>query len=307
MRIVIPDDYQDVVRTLDAYALLDGHDVTVLAGPPRDEDLAEVEALVLIRERTRVDAAFLDRAPRLRVISQTGRGTPHVDRQACEARGIACSPAAARPSHPPSSRGRSSSPRRGGCRSTSSGCGRGEWQRNGLEGTDGALGHVLRGRTLGVLGLGRIGALVAGYGAAFGMDVLAWDGSVPSGRGARRAHLAPSSQRALFERAAVLTVHVPSRPETRGLVTADDLAVMPDRSLFVNTSRAALVEPGVLVEALAAGRPAFAAVDVFDEEPTVADELLRLPNVVATPHLGYVERDTYEEFFGEAFRNLLAN
>ena len=173
-------------------------------------------------------------------------------------------------------------------------------------GTQGALGHVLRGRTLGVLGLGRIGSLVAGYGVAFGMDVLVWGREASRAAAADAGHAVASSQRGLFERADVVSLHVPLTPETRSLVTGDDLAAMPPGSLFVNTARAGLVAEGALVAALAAGRPAFAAVDVFDEEPAVGDELLRLPNVVATPHLGYVERDTYEEYFGEAFRNLVA-
>ena len=157
-----------------------------------------------------------------------------------------------------------------------------------------------------MLGLGRIGGLVAGYGAAFGMDVVVW------GRDASRVAAAECRARLrvvaadLFERADVVSLHVPLTAETRGLVTADDLAAMRPGSLLVNTARAGLVAEGALVAALAAGRPAFAAVDVFDEEPAVGDELLRLPNVVATPHLGYVERDTYEQFFGDAFRNLLA-
>lgn len=306
MRVVVPDDYQDVVRSLDAFALLDGHDVAVLAGPPTDDDLAEAEALVLIRERTPLDAGLLERAPRLRVLSQTGRGTPHIDREACAARGVellvgggaavapaeitwALALAAARRLPQYAERLRA-----------------GEWQRNGLEGTDGALGHVLHGRTLGVLGLGRIGGLVAGYGAAFGMDVVVWGRDASRAAAADAGHAFASSQRDLIERADVVSLHVPLTAETRGLVTADDLAAMRPGSLLVNTARAGLVAEGALVAALAAGRPAFAAVDVFDEEPAVGDELLRLPNVVATPHLGYVERDTYEQYFGEAFRNLLA-
>ena len=305
-RIVIPDDYQDVVRSLDAFVLLDGHDVVVLTGPPRDEDLAEVEALVLIRERTRVDAAILDRAPLLRVISQTGRSTPHVDHDACAARGIAVLTGGSAPVAPAELTWALVLAAARRLPRYAERLQAGEWQRNGLEGTEGALGHVLHGRTLGVLGLGRIGSLVAGYGVAFGMDVLVWGREASRAAAAQAGYAVASSQRALFQRADVVTVHVPLTPETRSLVTRDDLAAMPGGSLFVNTARAALVEPGALAAALAEGRPAFAAVDVFDEEPAVGDELLQLPSVVATPHLGYVERDTYEEYFAEAFRNLVA-
>ena len=306
MRILIPDDYQDVVRTLDVFALLEGHHVTVLTGPPSDDDLAEAEALVLVRERTPVDAALLAQAPRLRVLAQTGRGTPHVDREACAARGIEILVGGGAPVGPAEltwalvlAGVRRVPPYTERLRA-------GEWQRNGLEGTDGALGHVVRGRTLGVLGLGRIGGLVAGYGAAFGMHVLVWGREASRAAAVAAAYDVASSQRELFERADVVSLHAPLTAETRGLVTADDLAAMRPGSLLVNTARAGLVAEGALVAALAAGRPAFAAVDVFDEEPAIGDQLLRLPNVIATPHLGYVERDTYELYFGEAFRNLVA-
>jgi D-3-phosphoglycerate dehydrogenase len=306
MRILVPDDYQDVVRSLDVFALLDGHDVAVLTGPPTDDDLAEVEALVLIRERTPVDAAVLDRAPRLRVVSQTGRSTPHVDREACAARGVEVLVGGSAPVAPAELTWALALAAVRRLPQYAERLRAGEWQRNGLEGTRGALGHVLRGRTLGVLGLGRIGALVAGYGAAFGMDVLVWGRDASRAAAAVAGRAFASSQRDLFERADVVSLHVTLTAETRGLVTADDLAAMRPGSVLVNTARAGLVAEGALVAALAAGRPAFAAVDVFDEEPAVGDELLRLPTVVATPHLGYVERDTYEQYFGEAFRSLLA-
>jgi D-3-phosphoglycerate dehydrogenase len=305
MRILVPDDYQDVVRSLDVFALLDGHDVAVLTGPPTDDDLAEAEALVLIRERTPVDAAVLDRAPRLRVVVQTGRSTPHVDREACAARGVEVLVGGSAPVAPAELTWALALAAVRRLTQYAERLRAGEWQRNGLEGTGGALGHVLRGRTLGVLGLGRIGALVAGYGAAFGMDVVVWGREASRAAAAKAGHAVTSSQRDLFERADVVSLHVTLTAETRGLVTADDLAAMRPGSVLVNTARAGLVAEGALVAALAAGRPAFAAVDVFDEEPAVGDELLRLPNVVATPHLGYVERDTYEQYFGEAFRNLL--
>jgi D-3-phosphoglycerate dehydrogenase len=306
MRILVPDDYQDVVRTLGVFALLDGHDVTVRTGPPTGDDLAEAEALVLIRERTRVDGALLDRAPRLRVLSQTGGSTPHVDREACEARGIAILTGGSAPVAPAELTWALALAAVRRLPQYAERLRAGEWQRNGLEGTDGALGHVLRGRTLGVLGLGRIGGLVAGYGAAFGMDVLVWGREASRAAAGKAGHAVASSQRDLFERADVVSLHVPLTRQTRGLVTADDLAAMRPGSLLVNTARAGLVAAGALVAALAVGRPAFAAVDVFDEEPAVGDELLRLPNVVATPHLGYVEQDTYERYFGEAFGNLVA-
>jgi D-3-phosphoglycerate dehydrogenase len=306
MRVLVPDDYQDVVRSLAVFALLDRHDVAVLTGPPTDDDLAEAEALVLIRERTRVDTALLDRAPLLRVLSQTGGSTPHVDREACDARGIAILTGGGAPVAPAELTWALALAAVRRLPQYAERLRAGEWQRNGLEGTDGALGHVLRGRILGVLGLGRIGRLVGGYGAAFGMDVLVWGRDASRAAAQEAGHAVASSRRDLFERADVVSLHVPLTAETRGLVTADDLSAMRPGSVLVNTARAGLVAEGALVAALASGRPAFAAVDVFDEEPAVGDELLRLPNVIATPHLGYVEQDTYEQYFGEAFRNLVA-
>jgi D-3-phosphoglycerate dehydrogenase len=303
VKIAVLDDYQDVVRTLDCFALLEGHDVEVL---PHGEPPADAEALVLIRERTRVDAALLERVPRLRAISQTGRAGAHVDREACEERGIAVLEGSGDPTATAeltwalvlaASRRLPQYAER---------LRAGEWQRNGLEGTAGALGTVLRGRTLGILGYGRIGSLVAAYGEAFGMRVLAW-GRERSRAAARAAgHEVAASQRELFAGADVVSLHLRLTDETRGSVTAADLAAMRPAALLVNTARAGLVEPAALLAALDAGRPGFAALDVFETEPLPADEpLLRLPNVVATPHLGYVERESYELYLGEAFRNLL--
>ncbi len=304
MRIAVLDDHQDVVRGLDCFDLLAGHDVVVC---PHGQPPADVEAVVLIRERTRVDAGFLERLPRLRAISQTGLAGAHVDREACRERGIAVLEGSGDPVATAeltwalvlaASRRLPQYAER---------LRRGEWQRNGLEGTPGALGTVLRGRTLGILGHGRIGALVAGYGAAFGMEVLAFgrEGSRSSARAA--GHAVAASQRDLFERADVLSLHLRLTPETRGAVTAGDLEAMRPGALLVNTARAALVEPRALLAGLRRGRPGFAALDVFETEPAPADEpLLALPNVVATPHLGYVERASYELTLGEAFRNLLA-
>jgi D-3-phosphoglycerate dehydrogenase len=305
MRVAVLDDYQDVVRGLDAFSLLDGHDVTVFARPVEPEELEGVEALVLIRERTRVDEAFLDRVPSLRLIAQTGRLGPHVDAAAAEARGIVLAEGGSEPVAPAEL---TWALVLAGVRRLTQYAERlraGEWQRNSLEGTPGALGHVLRGRTLGVLGLGRIGSLVAGYGRAFGMEVIVWGRERSRAAAAEAGYEVAASQEALFARGDVVTVHVPLRPETRGLVGVDDLRAMKESALLVNISRAGLLEAGALLTALGEGRPGFTAVDVFDEEPATQDPLLRLPNVVASPHVGFVERDTYEAYLGGAFRHVV--
>lgn len=302
MKIVIPDDYQDAVRHLDGFAKLAGHEVTIYHDTVKDVDaLAErfrdAEALVLIRERTEITAALLDRLPRLRQIAQTGRGTAHIDMEACAQRGIRVTTGSGSPVAPAELTWAlvMSAMRR--IPEEAAALRAGRWQST--------LGRALRGRTLGIWGFGKIGALVAGYGRAFAMRVLAWgrEGSIT--RAAADGFETASSREQLFAESDVLSLHLKLTKETRGIVTGDDLARMKRDALLVNTSRAELIAPGALLDALGAGRPGFAAVDVFESEPALGDPLLALPNVLATPHLGYVEKDSYEMYFGEAFDALL--
>lgn len=303
MRLAILDDYQDCVRGLACFQRLEGHDVIVLHETLTDPDalaqrLAGVEALVLIRERTKITAALLDRLPSLRLISQTGRHGPHIDLAACAARGVAVAIGKGSPHAPAELTWALVLAAMRGIAHESAALRAGRWQT--------MLGRTVRGKTLGVLGYGNIGKLVAGYGKAFGMKVLA------SGREGTRTRAAAdgvectSTRRELFERSDVLSIHLRLTPETRGMIGRDDLAAMPADSLFVNTSRAELVEPGALKAALDAGRPGMAAVDVFESEPTLDHPLIHHPRVLATPHLGYVERDSYELYLGTAFDNVLA-
>jgi D-3-phosphoglycerate dehydrogenase len=305
MNVTILDDYQDAVRTLACFAKLAGHRVTVFNDTVKGEDaivarLAGAEAVVLIRERTRLSASILERLPALRLISQTARAGGHIDEAACTRLGIAIAQGAGSPvapaeltwalvlaasRHVPLEAARLRA---------------GRWQTT--------IGRALHGRTLGVYGYGRIGALVARYGRAFGMRVIAWgrEGSAARAR-ADGVDLA-ASREALFAEADVLSIHLRLAPETRGIVSLADLGRMKPDALLVNTSRAELIADGALVRALAAGRPGAAAVDVFESEPVIdgAHPLLALDNVVATPHLGYVERDSYEAYFGAAFDNVVA-
>lgn len=305
MHVVIPDDYQNAVRSLDCFSKLDGHSVTVFNDTARDADaLAErfrdADALVLIRERTSIREALLERLPRLKLISQTGKGTAHIDLAACAHRGITVcagtgSPVApaeltwalvmASMRHIPHEVARL----RGG-----------DWQST--------VGRALRGRTLGVWGYGKIGSLVAGYGRAFGMNVLAWGREGSLARAQADGVATASDQQTLFERSDVLSLHLRLTKETRGIVSAGDLARMKTDALLVNTSRAELIEPGALETALRAGRPGFAALDVYEEEPILGARhpLLALPNALCTPHLGYVEKDSYELYFGQAFDQVVA-
>jgi D-3-phosphoglycerate dehydrogenase len=302
MRIAILDDYSDAVRTLAAFRRLDGHDVLVL-NRPLSEDvlarrLADREGLVLIRERTRLTRALIDRLPALRVVSQTGRAGPHIDRDACAERGIVVVDGTGSPYSTAEltlalilASARELVTEHRALRE-------GRWQTT--------LGTTVRGRTLGILGYGGIGRVVAGLARAFGMQVRCFGREGSAQRAAADGVEVAQSQRALFESSDVLSMHVKLSPETRGLVGEDDFAAMRPGSLFVNTARAALVAPGALLAGLEVGRPARAAIDVFEHEPTADDPLIRHPRVLATPHLGYVERDSYEAYFAQAFDNLLA-
>lgn len=307
MNITILDDYQDVVRTLRCFAMLDGHHVTIWNDHNKDtailaERLRDTEALVLIRERTPIGAPLIARLPALRLISQRSV-YPHIDIQACTQGGVIVSSnlGEGKPSYATAELTWGlilAAMRRIPQEMIAMRAGR--WQST--------MGLGLRGRTLGILGYGRIGAVVAGYGKAFGMKVLAWGREASIDRARTDGHAVAASRTELFEQADVLSLHLRLIEATRGIVTATDLARMKPDALIVNTSRAALIAPGALEAALRAGRPGLAAVDVYEEEPLPGGKhpLLSMDNVVCTPHLGYVERDAYETQFADIFAQILA-
>jgi len=303
MRIVIPDDYQDCVRTLDCFAKTAGHEVTVHNDTVTGTDaLAErfkdAEAIVLTRERTRIDAALLERLPKLRIISQTGKLAGHVDLAACTARGVVVAEGSGAGSATAELTWALALASRRHLVEEVNRLRQGQWQ--------GHLGQQLGGQRLGVWSYGRIGRQVAGYGRVFGMKVWVWgrDASTAAAR-ADGFEVAPSRE-AFFAESDVISLHVRLTEATTGLVTAEDLARMKTTALLVNTSRAELVASGALEHALAQGRPGFAAVDVYEQEPVFGADhpLLRLPNALCTPHIGYVEKDNYERYFGIAFDNI---
>ncbi|HEV3353205.1 MAG TPA: D-2-hydroxyacid dehydrogenase family protein [Acidimicrobiales bacterium] len=307
MRVAILDDYFDTLRTLECFSKLDGHEVTVWTDHIQDVDLlasrlADAEALVLIRERTQIRGPLLERLPHLRLISQRSV-YPHIDIEACTRLGIVvCSDL------------HSSTPSFAAAELTwglvlaamrlipqqVSSMKAGRWQT--------AIGRTLLFKTLGIYGYGRIGKVVAGYGKAFGMQVVAWGSEGSLSRAAADGVETASSKEAFLETADVLSLHLRLVDGTRGVVSASDLARMKPTSLLVNTSRAGLIEPGALVAALQAGRPGFAAVDVYEREPLldVDDPLLQLDNVVCTPHIGYVTRDEWEVQFFDVFDQINA-
>lgn len=315
MRIAVLDDYQDVVRHLDCFRLLDGHSTRVFNQPAMGlgqlaARLRDVEVLVPIRERTRITEALLAKLPNLRLISQTGKAGAHIDIDACTRRGIAVA----------ESQGRSTTTAEFTWLLILAALRRlpaymanlyaGQWQRSVPARPDwplAGLGESVAGKTLGIWGYGRIGRLVAGYGRAFGMDVLVHGRESSLAAAAADGYRAVADRRAFFSDGDVVTVHLRLVDATRGCVSRAELAEMKPTALLVNTSRAELIEPGALAAALAAGRPGLAAIDVFEREPASADEpLLRLPNAICTPHLGFTERQSYEQLLGGAFANIVA-
>jgi D-3-phosphoglycerate dehydrogenase / 2-oxoglutarate reductase len=307
MKVTILDDWFDTLRTLDCFRKLAGHEVTVWSDHVEDvavlaERLKDTEALVLIRERTAIREPLIRRLPRLRLISQRSV-YPHIDVEACTQRGIVISS----DQHP-------GAPSYAAAEVTwalilaamrqipqqVASLRAGRWQMG--------VGQTLRGKTLGIYGYGRIGAAVAGYGRAFGMRVLVWAREASRQRAAADGFQVAASKQAFFEECDVVSLHMRLVDATRSIVTAADLARMKPGALFVNTSRAGLVEPDALVAGLQAGSPAAAAVDVYEQEPLLDTRhpLLNMPNVVCTPHIGYVTREEYEVQFADIFDQVIA-
>jgi D-3-phosphoglycerate dehydrogenase len=307
MKVAILDDWFDTLKTLRCYSALAAHKVSIFTDHVEDEDvlaarLHDFEALVLIRERSAIRASLLERLPKLRLISQRSV-YPHIDVDACTRLGVIVSSnqhegtpsyaaaeltwglalAAARqiPQQMAALQG-------------------GHWQIG--------VGDTLRGKTFGIYGYGRIGAVVAGYARAFAMNVLVWARETSRARAIADGYLVAPDKDAFFESCDVVSLHMRLNPATRGIVTRAELARMKSRSLLVNTSRAGLIEAGALVDALRAGRPGGAAIDVFDTEPLrdPTDPLLTMANVVCTPHIGYVTRDEYEIQFSDIFDQIVA-
>jgi len=307
VKITILDDYFDTLRTLACFEKLKGHDVTVWTDHVQDDRtladrLNDTEALVLIRERTSVRASLIERLPRLRLISQRSV-YPHIDIDACTRQGVVvCSNLHAdTPSYATAEltwglvlAAMRRIPQQ--VRALQSG----RWQIG--------VGDSLRGKTLGIHGYGRIGSVVASYGTAFGMHVLVWARARSRERARADGYAVAASQATFYSTSDVVSLHMRLVPDTTSVVTRADLAQMKPTALLVNTSRAGLIEPGALVDALRAGRPGMAAVDVFDREPLPQTDapLLEMDNVVCTPHIGYVTRDEYELQFSDVFEQIVA-
>lgn len=306
MNIVIPDDYQDMVDQLPCFRMLAGHTVVRYRTPARDfehlvERLSPAEVIVAIRERVEFSRELIARLPRLRLIALVGRNATTIDYHACTDHGVLVATGKSNsPASPAELTVALMMAARRNIVVEAERMRRGEWPNT--------LSHRLRGSTLGILGLGNIGTLVAEAGAGLGMKILAWGQARTAARAAERGWGVAESKRQLFEQSDVLSLHVRLRPDTAGIVGPEDLARMKPTALLVNTSRAELVAPGALLAALQAGRPGYAAVDVYEQEPIVNGDhpFLKMPNVVCTPHLGWAEWENFELYFSEAFEQIVA-
>jgi len=306
MKIVIPDDYQDMVDQLDCFSLIRHHEVTRYREPAKTLDqladrLRDADIIVLIRERTELGRALIERLPKLRLIALVGRSSRMIDYAACTEHAVMVST------------GKSNSPEapaeltvalilasRRNVALEAERMKRGDWPCT--------LSHRLRGSTLGIFGLGAIGALVAEAGRGLGMNVLVWGREGSLERARALGYRSAKAKQELFESSDVLSLHLRLSRETRGIIGLDDLARMKPTALIVNTARAELIAPGALVEALRKGRPGFAALDVYDEEPVIDGNhpLLKMPNALCVPHIGWAEWDNFELYFSEAFEQIVA-
>jgi D-3-phosphoglycerate dehydrogenase len=315
MNIIILDDYQDAVRKLPCAARLGPYHAKVFTNTVKgigqlSVRLRDADVLVLIRERTQFPRALLEKLPKLKMIAQTGRVGPHIDVATCTRLGIAVAEGVGAPVAPAELTWALIMAAMRRLPQYIGNLKHGAWQQSGLKSAsmppNFGLGTVLRGRTLGVWGYGRVGQLVAGYGRAFGMQVTVWGSEEARARAVADGHAAVVSREALFETADVLSLHLRLVDSTRAMITLEDLSRMKPTALFVNTSRAELLAENALISALNRGRPGLAAVDVFESEPILQGHpLLRLENAICTPHIGYVEQDSYEQYFSAAFEHVV--
>ncbi len=305
MKVFILDDYQNAVPNLDCFSLLEGFEVTVLNETFQDpkalaDKIVEAEILVLIRERTTIDAELLSLLPNLKLISQTGKISNHLDLEACSRFGVAVAEGIGSPVAPAELTWILLMNVLRKIPQAIDAMKKGEWQTN--------IGTTVHGNRIGIWGYGKIGRRIAGYVKAFGAEVVIWGSENSRNKAVADGFLAANSRHEFFAQSDVVTLHLRLTDATFGIVTADDLALMKPTAALINTSRAELIEKGALLRALQNGNPGFAGIDVFENEPILdsGNPLLNMENVVCTPHLGYVEQSGYELYFSRAFGNVVA-
>ena len=314
MNIVILDDYQDAVRKLQCASKLDAYQAKVYTNTVKgigqlSVRLKDADVVVLIRERTHLPRTLIEKLPKLKLIVQTSKVGDHIDVAACTERGIVVAEGAGSPIAPAEMTWALIMTAIRRLPQYIAHLKHGAWQQAGLKSSsmpvNFGLGTVLKGKTLGIWSYGKIGKLIAGYGRAFGMRVLVWGRDASREQALADGFELAANKADFFAQSDVLTLHLRLNDVTRGIVTFEDLSLMKTTALLVNTSRAELIEPDALVTALNRGRPGMAAVDVFESEPILqGHSLLRLENCICTPHIGYVEQESYELYFGSSFDNV---
>jgi D-3-phosphoglycerate dehydrogenase len=315
MNIVILDDYQDAVRKLECATKLDAYPAKVYTNTVRgigqlSVRLKDADVIVLNRERTHLPRQLIEKLPKLKLIAQTGKVGEHIDIAACTERGVAVAEGVGSPTAPAELTWALIMTATRRIPQYVANLKHGAWQQSGLKTgsmpANFGIGTVLKGKTLGIWSYGKIGKIIAGYGRAFGMRVLVWGRDASREQAQADGFEVAASKTEFFEQADVLTLHLRLNEATRGMITLDDLSLMKPTALIVNTSRAELIATDALVTALNRGRPGLAAIDVFESEPILQGHaLLRLENCICTPHIGYVEQDSYELYFGAAFDNIV--
>ena len=306
MKIAVIDDYQNAFKTLKCYPKLAGHEVVIYTEPETNvekiaERLKDADAVILTQQRTAFPRALIEKLPKLKLIGQTGRAASHVDLEACTDRGVVVSAGGSGNSNATAEltwglilsalRNLPFEVKR---------LKEGRWQST--------LGIGVNGKTLGIYAYGKIGSIVAGVGKAFGARVVCWGREGSTGRAKAAGFDVAKSREEFFAECDIISLHLPLNKETRGIVTRDDLGRMKPTALLVNPSRSGLIAKGALEEALKAGRPGRAAVDVYDQEPVLGADhpLLKMDNVTCTPHLGYVTRESYEEYYATVVDDIVA-
>ncbi|WP_293662006.1 D-2-hydroxyacid dehydrogenase family protein [Rhodoferax sp. OV413] len=315
MNIVILDDYQDAVRKLQCASKLDSYNAKVYTNTVKGQGqlsvrLKDADIIVLTRERTHINRALIDKLPKLKLIAQTGKAGSHIDVQACTEKGVAVAEGVGSPTAPAELTWALVLAAMRRLPQYIGNLKHGAWQQSGLKAgsmpPNFGLGNLLHGKNLGIWGYGRIGQLVAGYGKAFGMKVQIWGSEASRNKALADGYAVAPDRESFFAQSDVLSLHLRLSDATRHIVTANDLACMKPTSLLVNTSRSELIEIDALIGGLNRGRPGLAAIDVFESEPILQGHaLLRLENCICTPHIGYVEQDSYEMYFGAAFDNVV--
>lgn len=305
MKIAIPDDYQNIIRSLDCFKLLASQDVLILHTTEKNpallaEKLKDADILVLTRERTKINEALLSKLPNLKLISQTGKIAAHLDLAACTKHNVAVAEGIGSPVAPAELTWILLMNTLRQIPAAIEGMKKGQWQIN--------IGSTVQGKTIGIWGYGKIGKMIAGYAKAFGAKVLVWGSDASRENAVNDGFEKATTKDDFFQNADVISLHLRLNDSTTGIVKEADLSKMKPTAVLINTSRAELIEKGALLKCLKNGRPGFAGIDVYEEEPIydTSFEWLHMPNVVCTPHLGYVEKDSYELYFGKAFENVMS-